>query len=241
MSPEPTDPPRPLTKADVARIFDVSTRTVTAWVKKGCPVTIRPGRPHLFNEDELREWKRRDEESEGRAISASQDTLRRAELARKLTLARRNELELAAERGLPDLRLDEQIRAAKTHDDLMEISKEVGALLGSGALSPSRGRAIQALLAEARHNMRAHREAEGDEEPERLILLTSEGAELVRAFEGICSDERRQGILDHVHAEADVDLAQYPNVDMARAALEEEGDPGQDGGEGGEAEPTRDP
>ena len=63
----------------------------------------------------------------------------------------------------------------------------------------------------------------------------------MRAFEGICSDERRQAILDYVHAEAEVDLAEYPNVDMARAALEEEGDPGQDGGEAGGVEPTRDP
>ncbi len=208
-----------MTKAQVAALFGVSTRTVTAWVARGCPVTARPGRPHLFSEAEVRHWRRGEEGPKG---SPSSETLRKAELARKLTLARRNELELAAERGLPDLQLDEQIRAARTHDDLMEISKEVGALLGSGSLSPARGRAIQSLLAEARHNMREHRQAEGNDEPDRLILLTSEGAELVRMFEAVCSEERRAGILAHVQAEAEIDLTEHPNVDMARMASQGE-------------------
>lgn len=228
MSPsDPTDatPERTLTKDEVARIFGVSKRTVTSWVAKGCPVTPQPGRSHLFNEDEVREWRQRalgvgDEP----AVAASRDNLARAELARKITLARRNELELAAERGLRDLNLDEQIRAAKTHDDLMEISKEVGALLGSGALSPARGRAIQSLLAEARHNMKEHREAEGDDDLERLVLLTEEGGELVRLFEGLISDERREAILATVRSEAELDLIEFPNVDLTRAAQEEAGE-----------------
>ena len=75
--------------------------------------------------------------------------------------------------------------------------------------------------------MRARRELEVDDDPEHLILLTKQGGELVRAFEGICSDERRAAILDFVRTEAEVDLAEFPNVDMARTALEE-GDPSQE-------------
>lgn len=222
----PGDPPntsaqRTLTKADVARVFGVSKRTVTSWVAKGCPVTPQPGRSHLFNEDEVREWRKRAlGVGEDPSVAASRDNLARAELARKITLARRNELELAAERGLRDLDLDEQIRAAKTHDDLMEISKEVGALLGSGALSPARGRAIQSLLAEARHNMKEHREASGDDDLERLLLITEEGGELVRLFEGMISDERRESILVTVRAEAELDLIEFPNVDLTRTSQE---------------------
>ena len=229
MTEQPAPTPRTLSKNDIARIFGVSARSVTAWVGKGCPVTAQPGRSHLFNEDEVRVWRERSlgDGDEGPSASTPRENLAKVELARKLTAAKRNELELAAERGLRDLDLGEKIRAAKTHDDLVELSKEVGALLGSGALAPARGRAIQALLAEARHNMRARRELEVDDDPEHLILLTKQGGELVRAFEGICSDERREAIVDFVRTEADVDLAEFPNVDMARTALEE-GDTGQE-------------
>ena len=72
---------------------------------------------------------------------------------------------------------------------------------GKAPSQPPRARAIQAVIADARQNTRAHLEAEGDEEPERLILLTKEGGALVRAFEGIVSDERREAILDALLAE----------------------------------------
>ena len=144
------------------------------------------------------------------------DSLAKAELFRRVTAAKRSELALAAERGLKDLDLSERIRAARTNDDLVGISKEVGALLGQGALSPARGRAIQALMAEARHNMREHREAEGNEDPDTLILVTHEGGRLLRAFEGIVSDERRARLIALAEDEARADLAEHPNVDLAR-------------------------
>lgn len=239
-----------LTKAEVAAAFGVSRRTVTNWLGRGCPSVRGPDGRRLFDRDEVRAWRLAqvgdDGEEDGEAAPASaaspaRASLAKADLVRKVTQAKKSELELAAEQALKDLGLDTKILAAKTYEDYVAIDLEIGALLARGALSPARARAIQAVIADARQNTKAHREAEGDEEPQRLILLTSEGAELVRAFEGICSDERRQGILDYVHAEAEVDLAEYPNVDMTRAAREEEGDPGQDGGEAGGAEPTRGP
>jgi len=203
---------RKLTKQNLATLLGVSPRTVNRWLEQHCPHSRDERDRPMFNAEEVRAWRA--------AREADQDSQRasiaKAELVRKVTIAHRNELALAAERGLKDLDLGERIRAAKTHEDLVEISKEVGALLGSGALSPARGRAIQALMAEARHNMREHREAEGEEDPESLILVTLDGARLLRSFEGIVSDDRRASILQHVDSEAQLDLQEHPNVDLAR-------------------------
>lgn len=239
---------RTLTKKQVALALCVKPRTVSRWVRRGCPSSLEGG-VRLFDREEVEAW-RRDNLQEPQSVAdaaeprmASRSHLAKADLVRKVTQAKKSELELAAEQALKDLGLDTKILAARSYEDYVALDLEIGALLARGALHPSRARAIQAVIADARQNTKAHRDAEGDEEPERLILLTGEGAELVRAFEGICSDERRQAILDYVHAEAEVDLEEFPNVDLARAALEEEGDPGQDGEEAGEAEaaPTRGP
>jgi len=172
---EPTapQPARHATKADIASVFGVRPRTVNRWLEQGCPHSRdERGRP-LLDVNEVRRWRAGapgvggGDEGAGPADAlASRSSLAKVELARKLTAAKRNELEFAAERGLRDLGLGDKIRAASTYDDLVEISKEVGALLGSGSLAPARGRAIQALLAEARHNMRARRELEGDDAPD---------------------------------------------------------------------------
>ncbi|MGE0713791.1 MAG: helix-turn-helix domain-containing protein [Planctomycetota bacterium] len=220
---------RTLTSKQLAALLGVTDRTVRWWASDlGCPHT-REGRRYLFDEAEVRAWQGSRPQADllgpppeqgtaahAAAPLASRDSLAKAELARKLTVAKRNELELAAERGLRDLDLGDRIRAAESHRDLAVISKEVGALLGTGALHPARGRAIQALLAEARHNLREHREVEGVEEPQRLLLVSEEGAELLEAFEWIVSEERRGRVLALVKAEADADVAEDPHVDTAQ-------------------------
>ena len=220
---------RTLTSKQIAAIFGVTDRTVRWWASDlGCPHT-RSGRRYLFDEAEVRAWQAGRPQADlaepppgagppapSAPPLASRDSLAKAELARKITVARRNEMDLAAERGLKDLDLGDRIRAAESHHDLAVISKEVGALLGTGALHPSRGRAIQALLAEARHNLREHRQVEGDEEPQRLLLVSEEGAELLEAFEWIVSDERRARVLALAKAEAEEDAAEDPHVDTAQ-------------------------
>lgn len=218
-----------LTLRELADSFGVTPRTVKRWVKQGCPCSRDRGRL-LFDQEEVRQWRQGHgpgwQGGPGAApgFSASRESLAKAELARKLTQAKKNELELSAERALKDLKLGDKIRAAKSHDDLANLSQEVGALVGSGSLSTARSHAIRGLLAEARHNMKEHRSAEGEEEPERLLLATEEGAEMLRVFEGICSDERRTQVMAYLLAEAEVDLQEYPDVDTAAALEEEEGE-----------------
>lgn len=224
---------RPLTRAQLASALSVNPRTVTGWVSEGCPCT-RDGNRLLFDEAAVRAWraKRGNQAadgatpSEGDAPLTSRDSLARAELVRKLTVARKNELELAAEKGLKDLDLASRIRGAKTHDDMLAISSEVCALVGSGALSPARGRTIQGLLAEMRHSLKEHRDTEVDEDAERFVPLTNDGASLVEDFEAIVSDERRAALLDHARGQRVLDEAEHPNVDLAEGVEEDTDPPG---------------
>jgi len=229
--PEQTPTPaRQATKSDIAALFGVSTRTVNRWLEQGCPASRdERGRP-LMNAEEVRRWRGRDagpgdDPAPAGTPTPSRASLARVDLVRKVTQAKRSELELAAEQALKDLGLDEKILAAKSYEDYVAIDLEIGALLARGALGPARARAIQSVIADARQNTKAHLEGEEDDEPERLILLTEEGAELVRAFEGIVSDERREALLAHVRAEAALDAEEYPNVDLARSEDEPASEP----------------
>jgi hypothetical protein len=215
-----------LTAEQLAVVLGVKARTVWRWLKQGCPSKENPRR---FDEEEVRAWCAARglpvspapsapvaaEPSAPPSTGTSRATLATAELASKLTRARKNELELQAERGLKDLGLEAQIRASRTLDDLVAIGREALALVSSGRLSPTRGRTIQGLLGETRQAMTKQREVEGDGEPERLILMTEEGGQLVRAFEGIVSDARRAEVLALVAAAAQKDQEENPNVDLA--------------------------
>lgn len=232
---------RPLTRAQLATALGVDQRTVTRWVDMGCPHSRVKGRL-MFNEEETRAWCEQyglrlsagAQAAEEPGAAAPRGPLAMANLVRKVTQAKRSELELAAERALKDLGLDEKIRKAGSFDDYTAIDLEVGALLANGTLSPDRARAIQSVIADARQNTKAHREAEhGDEDQDRLLIVTQEGHDLLDLYEGIVSDERRARIMEHVRGEAALDLAENPNTDTA---LEPEGE-----GAGAPPRPTATP
>lgn len=145
----------------------------------------------------------------------SKQTLAKAELARKLSIARKTEMELASEKALRDLGLDQKIRDAKSFDDLVRVNHEVAALLASGLILPARGQAIQRVMAEARQNMLAKQQAAPEQEDGKVFLCTEEGGLLLRMFEGIVSDARREQVMTLVREHAEADLAENPNVDMA--------------------------
>lgn len=232
-SPAPDEgQPRPdtegpsLTKAEVAALFGVTPRTVNNWMDRGCPNERGPDGRCLFDATAVRAWRQdlKAEESAspgGPTDFASRANLVKADLVRKLTQARRQELELAAERGLKDLELADTIRGAKTHDDMLAISREVCALIGSGALNPTRARAIQQSLGDMRRHLKEHLDSGGAEDSERIVLLSDEGVRLVDDFEAIVSDERRGQILEHVSHERQVDEEEHPNLDLAALSPEE--------------------
>lgn len=219
---------RTLSRAQLATGLGVDQRTVTRWVDMGCPHS-RIKRRLLFNETEVRAWCAQHglalpaaaPAGDGAPPSALRAPLAMADLARKLTLAKRSELELAAERGLKDLGLDEKIRKARTFEEYAALDREVGALLANGTLTPDRARAIQGSIADARQNTKAHLESGQGQAIERFVLASEDALVIAEAFEGIVSDERRAALVAHVRAEATADLAEHPNVDLADGVPEE--------------------
>ncbi len=221
---------RDLTKAQLAEALGVTTRQVNRWLKQGLPCTREGGKP-LMNADEARAWRAArtnaaaedaDDEEEGEARpGATLDTLARAELARKLTIAKKHELELAAEKGLKNLDFAGKVRRARTEDEVLEITSEACALVSSGAMTPQRGNSVEKLLARMLRCIVARRDVDGDEDQDTLLIVTREGHDLLDLFEGIVSDERRTRILEHVRGEAATDLTEHPNTDTA---LEPEGE-----------------
>ncbi|MEZ6189389.1 MAG: helix-turn-helix domain-containing protein [Planctomycetota bacterium] len=161
-------------------------------------------------------FSRAPQESPG--VAASKQNLAKAELARKISIVKKNELEVASEKSLAELGLDTKIREAKTYDDLLQLNKEVAALMASGAMLPSRGLAIQRTMAEARQNLQAKLEAPAEDDDGRLFLCTEESAEIAQVFDHIVSDERRQLIMDFVEQQAWEDLEETPELQPADIA-----------------------
>ncbi len=221
---------RDLTKKELAFALSVSPRTINRWLKlePPCPSEVDPTTDRrIFNRSETVLWRAAnldpDSENANLLPLGSKASLAKAELVRRLTVAKKNERDLANEKALKDLGLDVKILAAKSYEDYVAVDLEIGALLARGVLSPARARAIQAVIADARQNTKAHREESDEDEPQRLILLTEEGARLVRDFEGIISDPRREAILEHLAKEWAIDKEENPNTDLA--ALPEETEP----------------
>ena len=228
---------RSLSKKQLAEALGVSARTVERYAQRGCPSSKEKGQLR-FSEQEVRRW-RTGQATTGRAGRpshadalpqpaparsaasspvASKQSLAKAELARKISIARKTELHVASEKALKDLGLDAKIREAKGFVDLIAINQEVAALLASGSLLPSRGQAIQRVMAEARQNMLAQQEAGQQHGDGRVFLCTEEGGLMLRVFEGIVSDARREAVLRLVKEQAEADLLENPNVDTGAAA-----------------------
>ena len=236
---------RDRTKKQLADVLGVSVRTVERYVARGCPCATVSGRLMFSEAEVRRWQEqeavtgRTGRPSHADALpdhpapapvprpaappvehapveqGVSKQTLAKAELARKLSIARKTEMELASEKALRDLGLDQKIREAKGFNELAQINQEVAALLASGVLLPARGQAIQRVMAEARQNMLARQQAEPEQEDGRVFLCTEEGGLVLRLFEGIVSDARREQVLALVREHAEADLAENPNVDMA--------------------------
>lgn len=117
---------------------------------------------------------------------------------------------------------------------MLEITSEACALVSSGAMTPQRGNSVEKLLA----RIAARRETASDVEQDALLIVTQEGHALLDLFEGIVSDERRARVVEHVRAEAALDLAEHPNTDTALQPEDEQPGAGGAGGAGGTRGPA---
>jgi len=203
------------TKKQIADALGVGLRTVTNWITRGCPSTVGDNGRRLLHLTEVQAWRanrsQRQPANPGRASRTP--TLAQAELARKLTIAKRNELALATERGLKGLGLADKIRAAETYDDLLAYTKEVTALVSAGHLGVARGNAIRSLVAQMERTLNTRREVEG-EGTERFAMGSPAAIEIMEAWEWIICRERRARVRDYVLEEARLDAEEYPNVDL---------------------------
>lgn len=240
-----------LSKAELAERLDVTIRTVTNWVQAGCP-SVQDGGERRFVEADVRRWRAaQGHAAQGHAAGAARPepapapmsapygtgsmpagAAERADLAGKIARARRHELEVAQERGLKELGLDEKVRAAKTASDLAQIAVEVTALSSAGAITPARSHALRQLLAETRHNLSA-RERRADERGDgRLVLATEDACALVAKFDTLVNGWRRRWLLEALELHLAEDEKEFPGFDggdleawLAQYGLDLRGDP----------------
>lgn len=109
-------------------------------------------------------------------------------------------------------RLMERIRAASSDRDREEIAHELAALVAGQAVAPDEAAQIRAALAEARNAAEKKRAVEPAPEVERAVLAGPEAYDLIAAYEGIVSDQRRAEVLRYVLAQLEVDKAEHPNA-----------------------------
>ena len=84
-----------MNKAALAQAFEVSPNSVTAWVRRGCPVTKQKNCTYLFNLTEVHAWREKTS-----SLRANGDqTISAAQLRKETALAGLRELELARKTG----------------------------------------------------------------------------------------------------------------------------------------------
>lgn len=110
------------------------------------------------------------------------------------------------------------VRAATTDEERSRLQHELAALGALGVFAHSEVQAIRQALAGAMGHDKAARDAPDEEAKLQRVLAGREAYALVRAFEGIVSDDRRERILRYVVGEFNSDLAEHPPVDTGRVA-----------------------
>lgn len=211
-----------LTKRELAEFLNVSVRSVQRWVAQGCPCREDELGNTLLDPLEVVPWARgkgflrsgegaQESPAPRQTPTASREDLAKAEIARKISIVKRNELEINAERGLKDLGLADQVRQARTLEELTELGRDVTALVAAGSITASRATALRQLLADTRRNaIAASKHAKDEGEDGRVYLATERGLAVLRAFEAIVSDTRQERVATLVLAELEADLVEHP-------------------------------
>lgn len=214
---------RDLTRNELAHALDVSPRTVERWVADGCPYTRGARGRLLFNADEVKAWlaasapaSKAAPMSKPPGDNVAFSTAEKADLAGKIARARKAELEVAQEKNLKGLGLGHQIRQATTFETLSELTAAVAAFCAEGDMRPERANALHRLLVERRRQLtKLEQERADDPMGGRVLLCTAEAEDLVRAFEGLYSDVRRERLLGLARDLLAEDLAEHPPTDTS--------------------------
>ena len=111
--------------------------------------------------------------------------------------------------------LTRRVREATTDRDRAQLCGDLAAALHLGLIDPTIGRAMGALIAEARQCDRAAREGEGDVEAEPTYLLSETGILVARAVDFLVSPELRQEALEYARELTRRDLERFPNPAQA--------------------------
>lgn len=233
---------RELDKSRLARALGVAERTVERWVSRGCPSRRVAGNKLVFVEDDVRRWAAANGLSgqlgrptynqppvhpvpspaaapvpEGPVPSFS--SLQKAELAGKIARARKTELEVQQEKNLKELGLGERIRGARNFEALGELTADVGGALADGALKPERANALHRLIVERRRQLTKLQEDKANNPLDgRVLLCTADAEDLVRAFESMYSDTRREKLLTVAAVLLEEDLRETPPTDTSPTA-----------------------
>lgn len=139
---------------------------------------------------------------------------------RKLEEAKR---QAKVREGMQGLGLGEKIRKAANEAEILDLARELAALMAEGRILHADGRVLKETLAEVRQALKLRQKAQeraATTDMDRALIVTAESTPLVVAFEGITDPARRARALELVKAVAAEDRALGPRPDT--------GEPGQD-------------
>lgn len=105
------------------------------------------------------------------------------------------------------------VSAAESEEDLREAARATTTALASGRLPVAQANGIEKLLARQGALLRQQREAPDEEAKLQRVVAGREAFALVRAFEGMVCDSRRERVLRYIVDEFQADLAEHPPVD----------------------------
>ena len=120
-----------MNKQGLAKELGMSTNTIAAWLRRGCPVTKQGDGSYLFDLSQVQAWREKT-----RRVTASVDgTLAAAQLRKETALADLREMEVRRKRGelVEKVKVEaEAFRCGRTvRDALMAVPDRLAAVLAS--------------------------------------------------------------------------------------------------------------
>ena len=103
-----------------------------------------------------------------------------------------------------------RVEGASSDEERAALQHELAALVARGVLSASEGQVIRASLSAAGAHDRSAREAPDPEAKLSRVYASADAYALVRCYDGMMCDERRERVLRYFVDEFEADLKDYP-------------------------------